>query len=1038
MLTLPISVTRSVLVVTAFCMAGVVAEATVGSDEVAVDFNRDIRPLLADRCFACHGPNENDRQGGLRLDVQDSALGRGDSGLRAIVPGYPEKSEVFSRIRSHEEDVRMPPVDSNKSLTPAQMELVRRWIAAGAAWQEHWSWVPPRRLALPGVVNQDWPRSEIDHFILARLEREGLTPSPEAARTTLLRRVSFDLTGLPPTTDEVADFLNDESPGSYERVVDHLLHSQRYGEHLARFWLDAARYGDTHGLHLDNYREIWSYRDWVVNAFNKNMPYDLFTIEQLAGDLLPDPTIEQLVATGFNRAHVTTNEGGSIKQEVYVRNVVDRVVTVGTVFMGMTLDCTRCHDHKFDPFSMDDFYSLFAFFNSIDGSPLDGNRRDHEPVILAPTLDQQQQLERYDQKVRAVEKKMQDPWPEIDALQREWEQELIATTLESEAGQKKIIARSQSSVHLGDWYTVGPFRDTRGGLNGSNHGPEGKPVELDAEFRLTSGEVVRWLRRPEWTDGEIHLGLPGRLSANFLFRTISSEKARTLSVSIGSGDAIKVYLNQELVLSNKVRRSVAADQETVDLALKEGENQLLLKIANYSGESGFYFRILSETEAFPRELQFIVETAAGRRSEQDRTALRDFYRYRITSSEAWEETRQGLAELRVARAEVYRQVPTTLVWRETQEPRAAHFLKRGEYDQPQHLVSRRTPLFLPPMRDDLKRNRLGLARWLTDPAHPLTARVAVNRLWLQMFGTGIVKTAEDFGSQGELPSHPGLLDWLALQFIEDGWDVKATMKRMVMSATYRQSSRVTSSAGEFRAEDRQAPSTSIPDLYAIDPENRLLARGPRFRLDAEMLRDQALSVSGLLVEKLGGPGVKPPQPDGLWAAVGYTASDTVRFVADQVPEKVHRRTLYTFIKRTAPPPQMSIVDAPSREACVMRRERTNTPLLSLMLFNDPQYVEAAQALARRTMREGGDSSHSRADFMFRTCACRPPTTVEMKDLVRSFHEELVAYEANSKAAKELVDIGPAPLDATLDITQLAAWTMVANMLLCTDEVVTKN
>ncbi|MBP63517.1 MAG: hypothetical protein CMJ62_18500 [Planctomycetaceae bacterium] len=1033
MLTFPISVTRSVLLATAFCMAGVVA-----GDEAAVDFNRDIRPLLSDRCFACHGPNENDRQGGLRLDVQESALDQGDSGLRAIVPGHPEKSEVFSRIGSHEEDVRMPPVDSNKSLTPAQIESVRRWIVTGAAWQEHWSWVPPQRSALPGVANQDWPRTEIDHFILARLEREDLTPSPEADRITLLRRVSFDLTGLPPSTDEVADFRNDKSPGSYERVVDRLLRSQRYGEHMARFWLDAARYGDTHGLHLDNYREIWPYRDWVVNAFNKNMPYDRFTIEQLAGDLLPDPTIEQLVATGFNRAHVTTNEGGSIEQEVYVRNVVDRVVTVGTVFMGMTLDCSRCHDHKFDPFSMDDFYSLFAFFNSIDGSPLDGNRRDHEPVILAPRADQQQRLEWYDQKIKAVEKKMQDPWPEIDALQREWEQELAATTLESEAGQQKTNAGPQPAVRLGSWYTVGPFRDTRGRLSGSIHGPEGKPVELDSEFRLSTGEVVRWLRRPEWTDGQIHLGLPGRLSASFLFRTISSEKARKLSVSIGSGDAIKVYLNQELVLSKKVRRSVAADQETVDLALQEGENQLLLKVANYSGESGFYFRLLSETEAFPRELLSITGTAVDQRSEQDQDALRDFYRYKSTSSKAWEKTHHRLAELRVARAKVYRQVPTTLVWRETQEPRAAHYLKRGEYDQPQHLVSRRTPLSLPPMRDDLKLNRLGFARWLTDRAHPLTARVAVNRLWLQVFGTGIVKTVEDFGSQGELPSHPKLLDWLALQFIEDGWDVKAAMKRMVMSATYRQSSRVASPPGEFRDEGSQTPSTGIPDLYAIDPENRLLARGPRFRLDAEMLRDQALWVSGLLVEKLGGPGVKPPQPGGLWSAVGYTASDTVRFVADQVPEKVHRRTLYTFIKRTAPPPQMSIVDAPSREACVMRRERTNTPLLSLMLFNDPQYVEAARALARRTMREGGASSRSRADFMFRTCACRPPTTVETKDLVQSFHEELAAYEVNSSAARELVDIGLTPEDTTLDISQLAAWTMVANMLLCTDEVVTKN
>ncbi len=834
------------------------------------DFAGTIRPILSDKCFHCHGPDEASREADLRLDVEEAAK------EYAIVAGEPDDSVVLERIESDDPDTKMPPPDSGKSLTQDEIQLIRQWIEQGAPYQSHWSLIPPQRPELPAVNDPEWPQNAIDRFILARLEREGLAPSPEADRVTLLRRVTLDLTGLPPTPEEVDAFLADMAPDAYERVVDRLLRSPRYGEHMARFWLDAARYGDTHGLHLDNYREIWPYRDWVVRAFNCNQPYDQFVTEQLAGDLLPNPTTDQLIATGFNRCNVTTSEGGSIEEEVYVRNVVDRVVTTGTVFLGMTFECTRCHNHKYDPLTMDDFYSLFAFFNSLDGSPLDGNAKDHAPVLRLPTDEQQQRLDELNRQVATLETRLKGAWPELDEQQQQWEQKLR----------------------------------------------EAKPAEGEA--------------------------------------------------AAPAADA-------------------PAEQE------KEQQG-----------------------EKVPDEILALIGTQPESREAAQQQQLRDYFREKVAQSDALKQTQDELKQSREARSQLESQIPLTLIWRERKELRPAYLLKRGEYDQQGHQLTRRTPNALPPMDTDLPLDRLGLARWLVDPQHPLTARVAVNRFWQQLFGIGLVKTAEDFGSQGEAPSHPQLLDWLAVQFIEDGWDIKAAMKRMVMSATYRQSSHVT------------------PKLHERDPRNRLLARGPRFRLDAEMLRDQALFVSGLLVEQMGGPSVKPPQPDGLWFAVGYSGSNTVRFVPDQGPDKVHRRTLYTFIKRTSPPPQMSTFDAPSREACTVRRERTNTPLQALLLLNDPQYVEAARALAARTMHEAGMEAESCADHMFRLCVGRHPNEWERQQLVQEFQRHQRTYEANREAAKELTHVGEAPAAGDLAVEQLAAWTMVANLVLNLDEVVNKN
>lgn len=1024
---------------------------------VPLEFGRNIRPILSDKCFQCHGPDREQRHGGFRLDQKASAFGEADSGLRPIVPGDLDASQVIARITHQDEGMRMPPADSDKSLEPSEIEAIKQWIAAGAPWEEHWSLIPPQRPQVPAVQQRDWPRNPIDSFILARLEREGLRPSVEADKETLIRRVTLDLTGLPPTLQEIDEFLADKSANAYEKLVDRLLQSPHYGEHMARFWLDGARYGDTHGLHLDNYREMWPYRDWVIKAFNSNMPYDQFTIEQLAGDLLPNPTLDQLVATGFNRCHVTTNEGGSIEEEVYVRNVVDRVVTTGTVFLGLTFDCTRCHDHKFDPLTMQDFYSMFAFFNSIDGSPMDGNRKDPAPVVKVPTSEQQAQLAEYSAKIAALEAKLNNPWPEVDQLQSEWELTLVQAEAEqaqpapskdasesnppsnpdepskdapaedkAEKPEKAEEAPAAPAVagdnllSVSDWYTVGPFSENLRYLKNKAHGPEGKPISLEQEFTLETGEKVRWTKRPDWVDGTVHGDLPGDVAANFLYRSITSPKAQTITVALGSDDGIKVYLNNKQVLFKDVKRSVGPDQETLELKLKKGKNDLLLKILNYGGASGFYFALKSDQVTLPPEIVRIARLPQGERSAEQQKAIREFYRNKVGIFKPLKAAQKELADLRKAHADVERQIATTMIFRERSEPKPAFMLTRGEYDQPGDAVPRRTPSVLPPMDPELPLNRLGLAKWLVDPRHPLTARVAVNRFWQQLFGTGIVKTAEDFGSQGQPPSHPELLDWLAITFIEDGWDIKQLMKQMVMSATYRQSSKVS------------------PEVYAKDPGNRLLARGPRFRLDAEMLRDQALYVSGLLCDEIGGPSVKPPQPDGLWFAVGYSGSNTVRFVPDTGHDKVHRRTLYTFIKRTAPPPQMSTFDGPSREACIVRRERTNTPLQALLLFNDPQYVEAARVLAQRTLREGGADAADRARYMFRLCTGRHATQTEVDELVAGVTEDLQVYQSDVEAARQLLAIGEAPIDQNMDVSELAAWTMTANMILNLDEVITKN
>jgi mono/diheme cytochrome c family protein len=1013
--------------------------------ETKVDYNRDIRPILSDNCFACHGPDPKQRKAKLRLDTREGTLAELRGGGHAVVPGKLDDSVLIERITADDPSMRMPPAKSRKRLSESQIDLLRRWVAQGAPFSAHWSFAAPKRPSLPPVKNTSWPRDPVDRFILARLEQERLQPSPEADKTTLIRRVTLDLTGLPPTPAEVDAFLKDTSPDAYEKVVDRLLKSPRYGEHRARFWLDAARYGDTHGLHLDNYREMWPYRDWVIAAFNANKPYDQFLTEQLAGDLLPNPTLDQLVATGFNRCHVTTSEGGSIEEEVYVHNVLDRVETMGTVFMGLTVGCCRCHDHKFDPIKSKEFYQLFAFFNNLDGPALDGNAALPAPTVRVPTAEQSAALERLDQKIAAIRKQIESEVARIQydesadvkvpeqAARAEyvWIDDAIPPGAKSSSdggvnGQWTFVTRPKHPVYSGEKASMRTatglsqhfFEKASPGLRvGAGDAlfahvyldPANPPKEIMLQWN--TGD---WKHRAYWGENLIDWG-----------RDNSGERRRLGSLPKKGEwvrlevDAEKVGLKPGMVINGwaftQFGGTVYWDKAGIVTRTPQGDqpfHTLSAWLAVQRGTGG---------AGLPRPIQQIVQLDPTKRTDEQKKHLRDYFlenAYTPTRA-TFAPLHRQLEEVDKERAKLEKEMPATLIFKERSEPRPSYVLKRGEYDQRGEQVGRDTPKFLPPLPEKAKRDRLVLAQWLLSPDHPLTARVQVNRLWQQLFGVGLVRTTEDFGSQGEPPSHPELLDYLAVQYRDEGWDLKRMLKRLVLSATYRQSSRVTK------------------DRLARDPENRLLSRGPRFRLDAEMLRDQALFVSGLLVEKAGGPSVKPPQPAGLWEAVGYTGSNTKNFVPDRGHEKVHRRSLYTFWKRTAPPPEMNTFDAPSRESCIVRRERTNTPLQALLLMNDPQYVEAARTLAQRVLKEGGSTPEERVTLLFRLTTARCPDAKEMAETLSTYRDHLATFTRDVAKAKQLIAVGELKPDAKLNPSELAAWTMIANLLLNLDEVINK-
>lgn len=1039
-----------------FCICVFVAVAIVSrspaiADEAPIDFGKQIRPLLSENCFHCHGPDEKTREAGLRLDTHEGLLADVESGGKAVAPGDAAKSILFERITAADATTRMPPEESKKTLKPEEIALIKKWIEQGAKWNQHWSFVAPVRPPLPEVADKAWSRNDIDRFILARLEKEKLAPSKQADKVTLIRRITYDLTGLPPTPAEVDAFLKDESDEAYERVVDRLLQSPRYGEHMARYWLDAARYGDTHGMHLDNYREMWPYRDWVIKAHNDNMPFDRFTIEQLAGDLLPNATVDQIVATGFNRCNVTTGEGGAIDAEYLVHYTNDRVSTMSTVFMGLTMGCAVCHDHKFDPISAKDFYQVTAFFNSLDGPVMDGNARNTAPSIKVATEAQRAEMAKVDGQIGDLAKAVAAASPKVDEAVAAWEATLrpdaatevkwttlVPQAFTSQGGATLNKLEDESVLASGknpdrEVYEItatlpaGPLTAIRfeglvdASLSGGGAGrsPNSNVVltEFEAEVALaadpTKFERIKFVRG--WADFEQQDGnfkianaLDGNAGTGWAIAGHEKRENRTaifraekpfgqITASGEGGSAtIKVRLRHESVFSQhqfgRVRLSVTAAESIPQVSLPN----------------------------LPEEIAKIIAIAPDKRRSKQREQLREYYLTTVAKDAELSKQFNELAALRKRRADMDNSLPASLVWKEMAKPRPAHVLHRGEYDKPREQVQRQTPSALPPMKvkDGVTPTRIHLAQWLVSPEHPLTARVIVNRYWQRYFGVGLVETAEDFGTQGEQPSHPELLDWLAVEFRESGWDVKKMQKLIAMSATYRQASTMTA------------------ESFHRDPKNRLLARGPRFRMDAEMVRDTALFSSNLLGSNIGGSSVKTYQPPGIWEAVGYTDSDTKNFSRD-TGAALYRRSMYTFWKRTAPPPVMTTLDAPSRETCTVRRSRTNTPLAALALMNDEQFVEASRHLAERVILESEATDAARAKLLFRLTTAREPNEAELAVLLETFAKHLATYTADEEAAKKLIAVGESKPREGLDAKQVAAWTMVANLVLNLDEVLTK-
>lgn len=1022
-----------------FCSISILASvATSIAAADKLDFNRDIRPILSDNCFACHGFDAKERKADLRLDVPEGAFTAID-GAFPIKPGHPEASTIIERMLTDDEDDLMPPPETNKKLRPEQIALLKRWISEGAEYKKHWSFEPPVKQAPPSVKGP--VSSPIDAFIQARLAKEGLSPSPEASKETLIRRVTLDLTGLPPTLAEIDAFLTDTSPDAYEKVVSRLLKSERYGEHMGRYWLDAARYADTHGLHLDNERSMWPYRDWVVRAFNQNLPYDQFTIWQLAGDQLPDATEEQQIASGFNRCNVTTSEGGSINEEFIFRYAVDRADTTVAVWMGLTAGCAVCHDHKFDPISQKEFYSLYAFFNSAADPAMDGNILLTPPILQLSTKEQKQELAELDRGIAATQTKIRDaiktlayvdpasvqPPPPVQASEVVWFEDAFP------AGVKVGVAGAPTEFITKD---KGPVFSGNAALKRTAKGvaqdffatggkfeipPNGKlsvqcfldeknpPAAVMLQFH-TAG----WNHRAVWgEEGAIPFGkvrTPERVKMGGLPKTGEWVKLEIPVEKLGlkPGDKVTGYAFTQfdgtvhwdrLAMSSRVEPA-KDPQWSFEVWTKKNQGKRVAEL--------------------PPGLQTLVRGKKPEEwSEKEAKSVQDWW-----FENEYQGARELLGAIRSERLALEAKkkaldavIPATFVMADLPEKRESFVMDRGQYDKPTDKVTRGTPAVFPPLPKQAEYSRLDLAKWLVSPQHPLTARVQVNRLWQQFFGIGLVKTSNDFGSQGEPPSHPELLDWLAVTFRESGWDMKAFVRMIVTSHTYRQSS------------ERTVP------VLEKDPENRLFAHGPRFRLDAEVVRDQALFVSGLLSPKIGGKGVKPYQPENIWEPVAFGGSNTKNYIQDH-GESLYRRSLYTFWKRTAPPPNMTSFDAPNRESYCLRRERSNTPLQALTLMNDIQFFEAARNYAQKVMLSTA-TTDARITALFRTATGRFPSAQEAEIIRQDFEKHLAAYTAKPEEAKKAISYGESKPDETLNPAELAAWTMVANLVLNLDEVVTK-
>lgn len=1010
---------------------------THASDGGDINYNRDVRPILADKCFACHGPDQGNREAGLRLDTADGAYAslESDADAVAILPGRPDQSHLFLRITASDPNERMPPVSSNLSLTPDEIETIRRWIEEGANYQSHWAFIPPEKSPVPVLPDDHWSINEIDRFVLKKMREQNLEPNPPASREHLIRRVTFDLTGLPPTLEEIDAFLQDDSPNAYETVVDRLLASERFGERLAAEWLDVARYSDTYGFQVDKDRFVWPWRDWVIRSFNRDLPFDQFLTQQIAGDLLENATQEEILATTFCRLHPQEAEGGSIPEEYRTGYVSDRVQTLGTAFLGLTLECCKCHDHKYDPITQKEYYQLASFFDNIDEAGLYSFFTESVPTPTLLLIDEptQEALNRHrEEETRVAEHLARLPDEHVGSF-RKWRASSL-TPPETLSGQI-LTLEFEGEI-------TAPNRQVPGVYGNAVEltGDDAVKTSVGNFHRYEPFSVSLWMKTPNhkersvifhrsraWTDagsrgyellldrGHLNAALvhfdPGnsiRIRSRDPFPVGEWHHVTVTYDGSSQASGLKLYLDGQPLPIEVVR-----DCLTKEITGGGGDT---ITIGERFRDQGFAGGMVDDFRVFDRELmpievahlfdgKSLVEAMSSPPAElPQRDPLWSYYFAAIHP-----ETRAVRDELKARRqatAELVETIPEIMVMREMETPRPTYVLTRGEYNLPAEQVESQTPEVLPPFPEEYPRNRLGLARWLTDPRHPLTARVAVNRYWQLMFGAGIVRTAEDFGNQGELPTHPELLDWLAVDFVEQGWSVKQLLRQMVLSATYRQSAVVSA------------------EKVAKDPANQWLSRAYSERFTAEMLRDNALAISGLLVNRIGGEPARP-----------YEVEVAFKPMPRDQGEGLYRRSLYTFWSRTGPAPVMMTLDAAKRDVCQVRRERTLSPLQPLVLLNSPQFVEAARVLAERVLKSHLDDVNAALTDLFRWTTSRRPTADELDVLKRLYEQHLSDFRKHPEQAIAFLSEGDHPRDDSLDVPQLAAMAGVANLLLNFDECV---
>lgn len=1027
-----------------------------------IGFNKDIRPILADACFHCHGPDPGTRKAGLRLDTEAGFFTAKEGEQPTVIKNKPEISSLFQRLITKDEDDLMPPPESHKTLKPEQIALIKEWIAQGAPWQPHWSLIAPKKAALPAVKDSAWVKTPVDRFILSRLEATGLTPAPQAEDHALIRRVSLDLTGLPPSPELMARYLPlDEK--KYSALVDELLKSPAYGEHRARYWLDAARYADTHGLHFDKPREMWPYRDWVVKAYNSNEPFDRFTVEQIAGDLLPKPTEDQLIATGFQRCNITTNEGGTIDEENLANYASDRVQTMGWVYFGLTTNCAQCHDHKFDPLTQKDYYSMAAFFRNTTQKPKDGNVKDGlGPILVLPTDKDRPRWKALPTEIAAAKAKQDASRKAAKAPFDQWLASAKPDDLDKDVPSKGMAAHVPLNEGAGSEVsaTCGTAKTFKavGEVTWKPDGKLGPAPVMKPNGTFEIGDVGDFEKDHAFSYGAWVRADRAGVSGSILARMDEKNGYRgwdlfqsdtRLSVHIVSkwpDDAIKVstakpalrpgvWQHVFVTYDGKGKAgSVRIFVDGVETPIKPDTNALKGSIKTttptrigqrsngaFFSDGGVQDVRIYDRQLSAKEVQMLSKVgplrtmlAAKKRGPKQQEAL--FEHYLITRDTAYQSALATSTKLTAEQDAIKARSPITHVQEEKMDTKPmANILMRGQYDKVGDPVDAAVPAALGKLPADAPKNRLGLAQWLVSDNNTLTARVTVNRMWQELFGSGIVKTSEDFGIMGSAPSNPELLDWLAVEFKDTGWDVKRFYKMLVTSAAYRQAAVIT------------------PAKLEKDRDNALLSRGPRFRMDAEMIRDYALAASGTLSPRMGGPGTLPYQPENIWEVVGM---GTEKYVQDK-GENLYRRTLYDFWKRMAPPANMDIFNAPSREMSCVRRDRTNTPLQALVTMNDPQFIEAARNLAQHTLQNVQGDDTARLSSIYEHLLCRPLKDAEKPILTASLADMRKFYTANAAEAEALLKVGESKADEKLAKPELAAWTMLCNEVMNLDEVLNK-